>query len=177
MRISRRHRWFALVIAFVIAGCQPAPPPEPVPTVAPPATAEAPQSLMTARMEEEVLERINAIRAEHGEEPLRYSAELTRVAREYSRQMTVENFFSHHSPAGEDVTDRLRQAGLDYTHVGENIFQVLRATRGQIVDTAVEGWMESPGHRRNILRGFEKTGVGVWHDGDTYYLTQVFFSG
>lgn len=128
-------------------------------------------------MEERVLERINAIREEAGLEALSSSPVLARVAREYSREMTVEGFFSHHSPSGEDVTDRLRQAGLDYRYTGENIFRVLRATPEHVVDTAVEGWMDSPGHRKNILRGFEETGVGVWHQGDTFYLTQVFFTG
>ncbi len=53
------------------------------------------------------------------------------------------------------------------TEIGENI--------PQPVPTAIDGWMKSPGHRDNILRPiFTQTGVGVWQEGDKYYITQLF---
>jgi uncharacterized protein YkwD len=132
-----------------------------------------PQSEQIVRMEEEVRQRINKERAAHGLEPLSANAELARVARAFSRQMSEEGFFSHTDPAGRGMVDRLRAAGIRYRVSGENISMNINAP--DPVDLAVRGWMKSPGHRDNILRGaFTETGIGIWRDGETYHFTQLF---
>jgi len=125
------------------------------------------------RVEAAITARINAIRREHGLPPLRSIAAVAAVARAHSRRMSGGRFFAHRDPAVGDVADRLTAAGLGYRAAGENIAEVrgARDPAGMIVD----GWMRSPGHRANILRGiFTETGVGAWDDGETLYVTQVF---
>lgn len=99
---------------------------------------------------------------------MRPNPQLTQVARDYSQQMVRRNFFSHTSPSGENPADRVRAVGLTYWMVGENLFQATNAP--DLVPAAVEGWMNSPGHRENLLQsGYTETGVGIWREDNTYY--------
>jgi uncharacterized protein YkwD len=135
--------------------------------------AVPPQSDSEASREAEITRRINAVRAEHGLPPLRPNPALAAVARAHSLSMSREHFFAHEDPDGDTIADRLRAAGLDYHALGENIARIRNAP--DPVRAAIEGWMASPGHRKNILRRtFTETGVGVWRDGETVYVTQVF---
>jgi uncharacterized protein YkwD len=137
------------------------------------AAAAPPRSATVAGLEAAIGDRINAIRAEHGLPPLRSNPALAAVAREHSRKMSRERFFAHEDPGGDSVADRLRAAGLGYRGLGENIARSRNAP--DPAAAAVEGWMASEGHRANILRDtFTETGVGVWRDGEIYYVTQVF---
>jgi uncharacterized protein YkwD len=132
-----------------------------------------PQSDGVARLESTIAARINAIRQEHERLPLRSDPTLAALARAHSRDMSRRHFFAHEDPGGHSVAVRLKAAGLGYHAVGENIARARNAP--DPVEAAVEGWLASEGHRANILReGFTETGVGVWREGDTYYVTQVF---
>jgi uncharacterized protein YkwD len=87
--------------------------------------------------------------------------------------MAERKFFSHTSPDGDSVSDRVRSANIFYWMVGENLFW--SANIAQPVPAAVEGWMNSPGHRANILRSeYRETGIGVWRIGNSYWVTQIF---
>lgn len=131
------------------------------------------QSPATAQMEAQVRQRINEIRQQHGLRQLRNNEKLAAVARNYSRQMAEQNFFSHTSPAGDTMVQRVHSAGIFYFMLGENLFKCTNFP--QPVPSAVQGWMESPGHRENILRPeYLDTGIGVWRKGNTYYFTQLF---
>lgn len=142
-------------------------------TTAPIAEAPNPQATATAAMEDRIAKRINQIRQQEGLDPLQPNQQLAQVARDYSQQMANQNFFSHTSPQGETPAERVRSAGLHYRMVGENLFKATNVSSP--VPAAVEGWMNSPGHRRNILQsGYTRTGVGVWRDQNTYYVTQLF---
>jgi uncharacterized protein YkwD len=133
----------------------------------------AAQSDRTNAMETLVYERINEIRQQEGLEPLKYNAELSEVARQYSQKMAEEEFFAHVSPDGSTPATRVETAGILYWIVGENLFTSTNAS--DPAPLAVQGWMDSPGHRENILRSvFTETGVGVWQTGNTYYFTQLF---
>ena len=133
----------------------------------------AAQSERTAAMETEVIRRVNDIRRKNGLAPLKSTETLNRVARDYSRLMATKGFFSHTGPEGKTVVDRIREAGLSFRIVAENIYTGRNVP--QPAERAVEGWMDSSGHRRNILReGVTQTGVGIWRDGETHYFTQVF---
>jgi uncharacterized protein YkwD len=126
-----------------------------------------------AGLETGIAARINAIRQEHGRRPLRTSPALVELAREHSRSMAREGFFAHEDPAGGVVADRLRAAGLGYRVLGENLARSRNAP--DPAAAAVRGWMASDGHRRNILReAFTETGVGIFRDGETVYVTQIF---
>ncbi len=124
-------------------------------------------------MEAKVRQQINEIRQKHGLEPLKANDELAKVARAYSQEMAQKNFFSHIDPEGTNPAKRVSASGLPYWIVAENLFMSTNAP--QPVPLAVKGWMASPGHRENILRsGVTETGVGVWREGTTYYITQLF---
>lgn len=131
------------------------------------------QSPKTAQIEVQIRQRINEIRQEQGLGELQANEKLAEVARRYSQQMAEQDFFSHTSPTGETPAQRVRSAGIGYRLVGENLFKSTNIP--QPVSAAVEGWMDSPGHRENILRSqYRETGIGVWQDGETYYVTQLF---
>jgi uncharacterized protein YkwD len=100
---------------------------------------------------------VNQERAERGLARLRASNRLESAARAYARDMVRRDFFSHTSPDGETLVDRLARAS---SLVGENLAwgSRSRATPRSIV----RSWMGSPGHRANILRGgFRRFGAGV----------------
>lgn len=131
------------------------------------------QSKPTAQMEAQVVQRINDIRQQRGLNRLQLNEKLARVARTYSKQMAEENFFSHTDATGNSPGERVKKAGIFYFMVGENLFKCTNAP--EPVPLSVEGWMNSPGHRENILRpNFKETGVGIWRVGNTYYFTQLF---
>lgn len=126
-----------------------------------------------AAMEREVVQQINAIRQERGMGALQPNPTLAQVARDYSCLMARRDFFSHTGPDGDTVADRVHEAGVAYRLVGENLARNTNAP--QPVEAAVQGWMNSEGHRENILRaGFTETGVGVCRDDARYFFTQVF---
>lgn len=131
------------------------------------------QSDRIARMESRITDQINQIRAEKHLNRLETSPDIARVARKYARRMVIEDFFSHYGPAGDSVADRVKEAGLDYRMVGENIFGSYNMD--DPAGAAVKKWMQSPGHRKNILTPeFTQTGVGIWKEGDRYRFVQVF---
>jgi uncharacterized protein YkwD len=131
------------------------------------------QSETAASKEEEVRREINAIRQERGLRPLKANEELSRIARAYSRRMAREKFFGHTSPDGDTIGDRVRGRGIVYSVVGENLFSCTNSP--DPVTWAVDAWMESPGHRENVLyNSFAETGVGLWREGNEYFFTQVF---
>lgn len=143
----------------------------PSPTAKP--SSNPAQSATIARMESDVRQRINAIRQQQGLAELRHNDKLAQVARSYSRRMAEQNFFAHVSPQGDTLSDRVKAARIFYFMVGENLFTSTNIP--QPTSVAVDGWMNSPGHRENVLRPeFRETGVGVWRRGNTYYFTQLF---
>ena len=119
----------------------------------------------------EVVDRTNAERARHGLPPLGVDARLAAAAHAHSADMVRRAFFAHESPDGRQVWDRAVAAGYAYRKVAENI-----AAGQRSAEEVVRGWMESPGHRANILDGdLAQIGVGR-ADGGSYgvYWTQVF---
>ncbi|MBD1918715.1 MULTISPECIES: CAP domain-containing protein [Cyanophyceae] len=172
-----------VAVALALVGCEPTDLEqllERIPPVTrigrePPAEPDAAgaQSSATAEMETLVYERINEIRQQEGLNPLQPNGPLAQVARQYSQRMATENFFGHVSPTGDAPAQRVSDANILYAMVGENLFTSTNAP--DPAPLAVQGWMDSPGHRENILRsGFTETGVGVWQRGSTYYFTQLF---
>jgi len=139
--------------------------------------AEAPAGHTIGEIEElerDCLGEVNHVRVARGVAPMEADPDLLLVARAYSRQMAEEGFFSHVDPEGRDVRQRLHRARITWQMVGEN----LSYSTGYInpVATALRGWMDSPGHRRNILEGrYNDSAIGVWiADDGTVYFTEIF---
>ncbi|MGP4112390.1 CAP domain-containing protein [Streptomyces sp. 4N509B] len=134
---------------------EPEPDPEPSspsPTEEEPSPDEAPDVLAV----EAVLTLVNEARAEVGCDPLVLDEDLALLAGEHSRDMAERGYFSHGDPDGLTPWDRALAAGVDYLG-GENI------ARGQADAQAVmDAWMNSDGHRANILNcDFRTIGIGV----------------
>ncbi len=134
-----------------------------------------PQSAEVAGMERQVIKRINEIRLSHSLDPLKANEDLNRIARGFSFRMNRFGFFGHYDSAGNDVADRVRAEGIRFAMVAENIAKNINFN--DPVETAIDGWMKSEGHRANILTSeFRETGVGIWKDGNSYHFTQVFLN-
>jgi uncharacterized protein YkwD len=125
-------------------------------------------------LEQQCLDEINRVRRRNGLQRLAFYEELLPVAREYSRRMAEQDFFSHNDPEGRTVKERVEDADIRWRMIGEN----LAYSNGHInpVAASLHGWMESPGHRANILEpGFNLTAIGVWIKSDgTVYFTEIF---
>jgi len=111
-------------------------------------------------LESRMLELVNDERARHGLKPLAPDPEIAATARAHSREMFARGYFSHVSPDGKDLGDRLRRDKVRYLTAGENL--ALAPT----LASAHRGLMNSPGHRANILRPqFGRLGIGVLDGG------------
>lgn len=107
---------------------------------------------------------LNAERTSRGLRALRSNSRLGRAATAHSGDMVRRKFFAHDSPSGTDVVDRVRRTGfiprIGRWVVGENLAYG-SGTLGQPA-AIMRAWMESPGHRANILqRRFREVGIGV----------------
>lgn len=118
----------------------------------------------------QVLELVNNERSKRGLKPLALDAKLNKVAAEKARDMAVNGYFSHDSPTYGSPFDMMRSFGVDYRSAGENI------AAGQKDAAAVmDSWMNSSGHRANILNAnYTKLGVGYYAGGSykTYWVQE-----
>lgn len=125
----------------------------------------------TKNQENEVIRLVNVERQKNGLAPLKANWELSRVARYKSEDMVARNYFSHTSPTYGSPFQMITDFGLKYTYAGENI------AMGQRTPVEVmNGWMNSSGHRANILnKSYTEIGVGlaVNKSGQKYW-TQMF---
>ncbi len=125
-------------------------------------------------LERQCLSEINRLRRAYHLAPLEFYKELLPVARGYSRRMAEEGFFSHTDPEGRGTRERLNVAGIRWSALAENI----ASERGWVnpVAVSVHGWMDSAGHRGNILNAsFNQTAVGAWiSENGAVYFTQIF---
>jgi uncharacterized protein YkwD len=120
-------------------------------------------------------DEVNRQRRAQQLEPLLLSRELLPLARQYSRRLAEENFFSHTDPEGRTTENRAREVGVKFLLLGENLSQA----RGYLdpVPEVVRHWMNNPGHRGNILNPeYQYAAVGVWIKDKTYYFTEIFLT-
>lgn len=125
--------------------------------------------------ERQVFDLINQKRKEFGLQPLVWNENTARVARMHSENMAQYHFFGHRGLDGKAVDGRADSIGLKkWRVIGENIAS-LRGYKKPL-DQVITCWMNSPGHRENLLREkWRESGVGVAVASDgTYYFTQVF---
>jgi len=130
-------------------------------------------------LEFRIFDRINAEREKYGLPPLKWNEKLAEVARNHSKEMASYNYFGHEGLDCKKVGDRVSRVGIFYTMVGENLLQISLIknwwyredgtivkreykTPEELVEESIEAWMNSPGHRKNILtKEFDETGVGI----------------
>lgn len=121
----------------------------------------------TRSLETEVIRLVNEARKLNGLSTLTENWELSRVARFKSEDMRDKRYFSHQSPTYGSPFDMMKNFGIKYRTAGENI-----AMGYSTAKAVMDGWMNSPGHRANILNNsFKSIGVGYCSGN---YWTQMF---
>ena len=124
----------------------------------------------TRAYEAEVVRLVNIERAKKGLSPLVEDWQLSRVARYKSQDMRDLGYFSHTSPTYGSPFQMMKSFGISYRTAGENIARGYKSPADVVI-----GWMNSSGHRANILSpSFTHIGVGYEQDGN--YWTQMFIS-
>lgn len=122
----------------------------------------------------QIFYRINEIRREHHLWPLEWDDRVEAAARSHALNMARRDFFDHDDPVLGDLVTRLGRAGVPWMTCAENIFE----ERGHrdLAAIAVEGWMNSPDHRENILHPrVTRTGLGLATRSDgSNWVDQIF---
>ncbi|WP_432746390.1 CAP domain-containing protein [Methylobacter sp. G7] len=170
------------------------------------ADAGAPPEITAADLERRIHQQINRVRQNHGLSQLDRDEQLADIARKHSSDMASYHFFSHTNLQGEDPVERAKNLGWNKKKQyapnawaigpGENIFmnhlydkvvtttqngvmvkkEYLWKTQEEIVQSTVQGWMESPPHRKNILSpNYDQQGIGVAISGSEIYVTENMF--
>lgn len=162
---------------------------------------EPPPEIDTGKLERAIHAEINAVRQSHGLEQITWDDELAEIARHHSLDLARNDAFSHTGSNGSTPSDRAIEAGYEclkdvgdyrYTGIAENIFMTYVygsyrtyhgpngtrrtyewKTQDEIARNVVSGWMDSPGHRRNILEArHDLEGIGIIRAGDRLFITQ-----
>ena len=162
--------------------------------------SDDPYPVQASALASRIHDLVNAQRAQNGLAALSYDPALAALALNHSTDMATNNYFSHVDPAGEDPTARgnasgiycVKDYGSYYTYgIAENLFQnnlytsvtdtngaysYAWSTPEEIAQSTVTGWMNSPGHRKNILTAtYESEGLGVAvATDDKVYITEDF---
>ncbi|TMW65618.1 hypothetical protein Poli38472_008260 [Pythium oligandrum] len=126
----------------------------------------------SASWHEELLAAVNTERAKANLPALCQSTKLTTAAQKHSDDMAGHNYMSHYGSGGSTMMDRIKSEGFAYSNAGENV-----AAGQHTVETVMTTWMNSPGHRANILGDFKYFGAGRADNSNTEYKTywtQVF---
>jgi len=170
------------------------------------ADTEAKPEITAAELERQIHQQINRVRQNHGLSQLDRDELLAAIARKHSSDMASYHFFSHTNLQGEGPVERAKNLGWDKkkqrdpnTWVigpGENIFmnnlydkvvtikendvavkkEYAWKTQEEIVQSTVQGWMDSPPHRKNILSpNYDQQGIGVTISGHEIYVTEDMF--
>lgn len=135
-------------------------------------TTQAQNNSQSKTMEQQVVDLVNKYRAENGLKPLKINSSVSRVAQAKSEDMKDKNYFDHISPTYGSPFEMLKSFGISYKTAGENI------AKGQkTAEAVVNAWMNSEGHRKNILNAnYEEIGVGYATGNGTTYWTQLFIT-
>lgn len=135
--------------------------PTPTPTHTPVVT---PSPTPANDWEVRVVQLINSERAAQGLPPLSIDSRLVQAARRHSQDMATNNFFSHYGSDGSSPFDRIRDAGYSFRTAGETI-----AGGYTSPESAVNGWMNSSGHRAILLGNYDDIGVGYVYNASSTY--------
>ncbi|WP_098743117.1 CAP domain-containing protein [Paenibacillus sp. EZ-K15] len=138
------------------------------PSTTPSQPSESAGTTEKSNFASEVVTLVNKERANAGLKPLTVHAKLTTVALDKAKDMSNNNYFSHTSPTHGSPFDMMKAYGISYGYAGENIAKGQRTPQ-----EVMNSWMNSQGHRENILSpNFTKIGVGYYNG----YWVQEFIS-
>lgn len=138
-------------------------------TTTTPTTSPTTSGTNSAAMQQEMLQYVNAARASEGLSPLTLDASLSNGAYLKSKDMATNDYFSHTSPTYGSPFDMMASLGINYSAAGENI------AKHTSVKGAHDAFMNSPGHRANIMGSqYHKVGFGFVQQGAYLYITQWF---
>lgn len=129
------------------------------------------------QIERTIYELSNQSRQQNGAPMLAYDEKLAAAAREHSADMAELDFFDHTNPKPNKARpwDRVVQKGVDPRRVAENIYWAKGHPQSKIATLAVSEWMESPGHRQNLLEPRNgRVGIGVSYKNKAFWITQDF---
>ena len=134
-------------------------------------------TIMSSEFVKQVVTLTNQERIQNGLSPLNFNIQLSAAAQTHSQNMALQDFFSHTGADGSSFGDRIRATGYNYSRGAENI-----AAGYATPENVVTGWMNSTGHRANILNGdLREIGIGYYFLADdtgsenwNRYWTQVF---
>lgn len=130
-----------------------------------------------ADAEAKVFARMNAERAHEGLPPFTTDATLASLARAHSRDMITQKYFSHVDPGGCGSSCRANAVNYVWQAIGENIYMSsgYELSAQAEADMVVDGWMNSPGHRANILgTQYTHAGVGIVQKDESVYVTAMY---
>ncbi len=179
--IGKIGKWYVIKTSQDTVGCidsnyvktytPPTQSPTPLPTTVPgPTTQPTPvPATNSAAMQTEMLGYINAERAKENLAPLTLDKALSDGAYLKSKDMVQNAYFDHNSPTYGSPFEMMKSLGINYGYAGENI------AKHTSVKGAHDGFMNSPGHRANIMKAeYKKVGLGFVQDGPYLYVTQWF---
>ena len=141
-------------------------------TTRPAPTQQPVQVAQASNVQQQILTLVNVERKKANLQPLTLNSKLGQAAQNHTNDMVSKSYFSHTSPSGGTMVSRVKATGYVYSTIGENI-----AAGSSTADATMTQWMNSPGHRANILNPkFRELGVGYAPSNDQYryYWTQVF---
>jgi len=137
----------------------------------------APDDDLVAKVEKSIVSRTNEFREKHDLPAVQTDEHLEKAAKEFAKFMAETSKYGHQAD-GRTPAQRAKAAGYDYCIVRENIAYRSgpQPTAGKLTDVFVQGWIDSPGHRENMLAEYvTQTGVAVASDeGRTFYAVQLF---
>ncbi len=190
--LSRAGMMILLIAAAACVGPQPRP-------VSQPLVHKNKPHIRIVELEKKIHVLVNKERQQHGLAPVSFDHALVVIARKHSRDMANRKYFDHISPEGYDFAYRYRNAGYSCAipdgsiiYAGaenialNNLYDSVTTVNGKafydwnsedrIAETTVQGWMKSPGHRKNILTPhWRNEGIGiVISPDDKVYITQNF---
>lgn len=160
------------------------PPVVETPEVTPPVQEPTNSSSFMAQVESLIFTKVNEERVKAGVAALSHNDTMEYYARIKSQDMGDRGYFDHTNPDGELITAQMRRDGVSYNSWGENIAYIggttdanaLATDANALADQFMTNWMNSSGHRANILStNFSSIGVGVYKVGNRSYATQEFY--
>ena len=122
-----------------------------------------------------IVAQVNELRASLGLSALRADSTLTSIAQYRSQHMGDNNYFSHYYNGEKHFKVVADMYGYTGYGIGENIAWMEGYPDSQVADTAMVGWINSPGHYNNMVNTmWTSIGVGAYKIGNKWYLTQIF---
>jgi hypothetical protein len=134
-----------------------------------------PVALAQGALELEVLDQTNRLRLARGLGALLWEEQAYKAALGHAQDMLARNYFGHDTPEGRTPAQRMAAAGITEVVVGENLAAYEGYPEADIPKKAVRDWMNSPGHRANLLKGdFTHLGVALVRQGRRVVVVQNF---